>query len=97
MSGTRNDLIPFAGPAELVNLSVRLPAIFLADSKSTERFWEFFVANIRNRNTRRTYYKAACRSNDWCEGRGPFDLGKVKPIHVAAYIRMCSARTLSPR
>ncbi|MFZ3276101.1 MAG: phage integrase N-terminal SAM-like domain-containing protein, partial [Candidatus Sulfotelmatobacter sp.] len=47
--------------------------------------WEFFTANIRNRNTRRAYYKAACRFSQWCEGRG-FDLARVKPIHVAAYI-----------
>ena len=85
MSGTA-DLIPFAGPTELATLSVRLPAMFLADAKSSERFWEFFAANIRNKNTRRAYYKAACRFNDWCEGRGLLDLAKVKPIHVAAYV-----------
>jgi len=67
MSGTGSDLIPFAGPAELSNLNARLPAFFLADAKSSERFWEFFAANIRNRNTWRAYYKAACRFNDWTE------------------------------
>jgi len=79
-------LIPFAGPVELVTLSTKLPALFLADAKASERFWEFFAANIRNKNTRRAYYKAACRFSDWCEGRGLFDLGTVKPIHVAAFI-----------
>jgi integrase/recombinase XerD len=79
-------LIPFAGPSELANLNTRLLAIFLADARSTERFWEFFAANIRNKNTRRAYYKGASRFNDWCEGRGLFDLGKLKPLHVAAYI-----------
>lgn len=79
-------LISFSGPAELANQGARLPAIFLADPKSSARFWEFFAANIRNRNTRRAYYKAACRFNDWCEGRGLFDLDNVKPIHVAAYV-----------
>jgi hypothetical protein len=71
------------GSAELVKLDTRLPAIFLADAKPSERLWEFFAANIRNRNTRRAYYKAACRFSDWCESRGLFDLAKVKPIHVA--------------
>ena len=52
-------LIPFCGPAELANLSARLPAIFLADARSSERFWEFLAANIRNKNTRRAYYKAS--------------------------------------
>ena len=42
--------------------------------------------HIRNRNTRRAYYKAACRFSDWCEGRGLLDLAQVKPPHVAAYI-----------
>ncbi len=79
-------LIPFEGPVELVTLSTKLPALFLADAKASERFWEFFAANIRNRNTRRAYYKAVCSFSDWCEGRGLFDLAKIKPIQVAAYV-----------
>jgi integrase/recombinase XerD len=86
MSGTVDALVPHSGPPELASLSVRLPALFLADPKSSERFWEFFAANIRNKNARQAYYKAACRFNDWCEGHGLFDLGRVKPIHVAAFV-----------
>jgi site-specific recombinase XerD len=52
----------------------------------SERFWEFFTANIRNRNTRRAYYKASCRFSGWCEGHGLHDLARVKPIHVATFI-----------
>jgi hypothetical protein len=63
-------LLYFEGPADLPMLNARLPALFLADDEASERFWEFFVANIRNKNTRRAYYKAACRFSDWCEGRG---------------------------
>jgi hypothetical protein len=59
MSGTVDDLIPFVETAELATLSARLPAIFLVDSKASERFWEFFAANIRNRNMRPAYYRAA--------------------------------------
>lgn len=66
MSGTADDMVVFAGPADLAMLNARLPALFLSDPKATERFWEFFAANIRNRNTRRDYYKAACRFSDWC-------------------------------
>src|ERR1035441_4436630 len=73
-------------PQELLNFNARLPAVFLTDSQASERFWEFFAANIRNRNTRRAYYKAACRLSDWCEGRGIFDLTTIKPINVAAFI-----------
>jgi iron(III)-enterobactin esterase len=40
------------------------------DGKSSQRFWEFFAANIRNRDTRRAYYIAACRWTTFCGGRG---------------------------
>jgi site-specific recombinase XerD len=53
-----------------------------------ERFFGFFTANIPNKNTRRAYYKAACRFSDWCEVKGLLDLAHVKPLHVAAYIEM---------
>src|ERR1039458_4884370 len=46
------------------------PAVFLPDKKAAERFFGFFTANHQNKNTRRAYYKAACRFADWCEGRG---------------------------
>ena len=69
MSGTADEMVPTAAPAEFATLSARLPELFLA-AKSSERFWEFFAANIRNKNTRRAYYKAACQFSDWCEGRG---------------------------
>jgi integrase/recombinase XerD len=80
------ELIPFEGPRDLAAVTARLPVLFLPEPKASERFWEFFTANIRNRNTRRAYYKAACRFSEWCEGRGLYDLALVKPIHVAAFI-----------
>ena len=80
------EIIALGMPQELLNFNARLPAVFLTDSQASERFWEFFAANIRNRNTRRAYYKAACRLSDWCEGRGIFDLTTIKPINVAAFI-----------
>src|ERR1019366_7924096 len=79
-------IIPFAGPRELATVAARLPALFVAGPKAAERFWEFFTANIRNKNTRRAYYKAACRFSDWCAGHGLPDLALVKPIPVAAFI-----------
>ena len=48
MSGTADGLVVIGGPADLAALNARLPALFLADAKSSERFWEFFGANIRN-------------------------------------------------
>lgn len=80
------EIIPFEGPRDLASITARPPALFVAGPKAEERFWEFFTANMRNPNTRRAYYKAACRFSEWCKSRGLHDLGIVKPIHVAAYI-----------
>lgn len=80
------EIIPFDGPRELATVTARPPALFLPDEKAEERFFDFFTSNIRNRNTRRAYYKAACWFSEWCEGRGLYDLALVKPIHVAAFI-----------
>jgi site-specific recombinase XerD len=73
-------------PRSLAALTSAKPILFLPHAKAAERFFEFFTANIRNKNTRRAYYKAACRFSTWCEGRGLNELGEVKPMHVAGYI-----------
>lgn len=73
---------------DIAKSDTTLPAVFLQTEASWQRFFEFFTANIRNRNTRRAYYKAACRFSEWCEGRGLHELPQVKPPHVAAYIEM---------
>jgi hypothetical protein len=53
------EIIPFKEPRSLAGLAAKLPAVFLPDERAAERFFGFFTANIRNRNTRRAYYKAA--------------------------------------
>jgi site-specific recombinase XerD len=83
---TSTQIISFKEPRTLAGLAARPPAVFLPDEKAAERFFGFFTANIRNKNTRRAYYKAACRFSDWCEGKGLPDLARVKAPHVAAYI-----------
>lgn len=74
------------GPRALAALASKLPALFVPEQKTAERFFGFFTANIRNKNTRRAYYKAACRFSEWCEGREIAQLSEVKPHHIAAYI-----------
>jgi hypothetical protein len=59
-SNERTEIIPLEALHELVAGSSRLPTVFLAGAKASERFWEFFAANIRNKNMRRAYYKAGC-------------------------------------
>jgi site-specific recombinase XerD len=90
------EIIPFEGPHELAGVAARLPALFLPEPKASGRFWEFFTANIRNKNTRRAYCKAACRFADWCEGRGLSGLAGVKPIHVAAYVEELQGELANP-
>ena len=80
------ELMPLNEPDELAMIATSRPAVFLPHAKAAERFVEFFTVNIRNPNTRRAYYKAACRFSEWCEGRGLHELAGVKPVHVAAYI-----------
>jgi integrase/recombinase XerD len=65
---------------------VSVPELFAPSDRAGMRFIEFFTANIRNRNTRRAYHNAACRFALWCEARHLNDLGRILPIHVAAYI-----------
>jgi integrase/recombinase XerD len=62
-----------------------LPAIFLRSENSGRRFWEFFTANIRNKNTRKAYFVAVSRLSKWCEQK-TLRLEDIQPIHVAAYI-----------
>lgn len=61
------------------------PTLFLAPH-SAMRFWEFFTATIRNKNTRRAYFKAVCRFSAWCETHGLGELAAIAPIHVATYV-----------
>ena len=62
-----------------------VPAIFLRSERGSKRFWEFFTANIRNRNTRRAYFIAVSKFSAWCE-KHKLIVESVQPIHVAAYI-----------
>ena len=83
---TNTEIIHLPVPRGLAALSANAPALFLPNTKTAERFFDFFTSNIRNKNTRRAYYKAICRFSEWCAGRGVKDLALVKPFHVAAYI-----------
>jgi hypothetical protein len=81
-------IIAFKEPRALAGLAVKPPAVFLPNEKAGERFFGFFTVHIRNKNTGRAYYKAACRFSDWCDEKGVLELASAKPRHVAAYIEM---------
>ena len=64
--------------------------------RAARRFVEFFTVNIRSRNTRAAYARAAAVFLRWCEGQGITRLQNVKPVHVAAYIEHLSREMSSP-
>jgi site-specific recombinase XerD len=73
-------------PGQLGNLLPRFPStIVAAGEHATRRFAEFFTANIRNRNTRQAYARAARRFFAWCETH-TIALEQLEPILVASYI-----------
>ena len=90
------DLIPAEGSARPSPLArhAATPALFAPSEQAERRFWEFFTAHIRNRNTRLAYLSAVRRFAEWSERRG-LALGQVEPMVVAAYVEQLSG-ALSP-
>src|SRR5580704_5183040 len=77
--------------------SVTLPALIAgAGEHAALRFLEFFTVNIRNKNTRAAYARAAGAFLRWCEGQGIGELGRVQPVHVAAYIELLQGERAAP-
>jgi site-specific recombinase XerD len=73
-------------PRHLAELAQQLPALFLTSPTAAKGFIDFFTATIRNRNTRRAYFKAASRFSAWCKARGLDNLARLETIHVSAYV-----------
>jgi hypothetical protein len=74
------EIIPLNIPRSLAATEA---TVFLPNTKAAEPFFGFFTSNIRNRNMRRAYYKAACHFAEWCEGGGLRALAGAKPLHEA--------------
>jgi hypothetical protein len=72
------------------------PLISGAGNRAALRFLEFFIVNIRNRNTRAAYGRAAAEFLRWCEGHGIDALGRVHPVHVAAYVEQLAREMSAP-
>jgi integrase/recombinase XerD len=76
--------------------AVELPVLIgRAGDRAARRFVEFFTVNIRNKNTRAAYARAAAVFLRWCEGQGITRLQNVQPVHVATYVEQL-AREMSP-
>jgi integrase/recombinase XerD len=66
-----------------------------AGEQASRRFIEFFVANIRNRNTRFAYAKAVGDFAAWCDEQ-KIALRDLEPVTIAAYIETLSATHAAP-
>ncbi len=66
-----------------------------AGDGAARRFFEFFTANIRNRNTRAAYAHAVANFLRWCEERH-LSLRSIEPIAVAAYVEQLQATHAAP-
>jgi integrase/recombinase XerD len=71
------------------------PSLFAQSPQSAKRFWEFFTANIRNRNTRKAYFVACSKFSTWCAQK-KLTLEQVQPVHVAAYIEQLMQQHSKP-
>ena len=73
-----------------------LPALFAPTPAAAQRTLEFFTANIRNPNTRRSYARAVSEFSHWCAEHGLHTLTDIGPVHVAAYIEQLQQRLSAP-
>lgn len=63
-----------------------LPSVIINEGEeASKRFIEFFLVNIRNKNTRGAYAQALKQFFEWCDKRG-LALAQITPIAIAAYI-----------
>ena len=74
-----------------------LPALIAgAGKRAALRFLEFFTVNIRNRNTRAAYGRAAGAFLRWCEGRGITSSGTCSRCMSPPISSNCRPRVLAP-
>ena len=83
----KKELTAYRAPSSASRIGIdRLPRIISeAGDNASRRFVEFFVATIRNKNTRLAYARAVRDFLEWCEACG-FTLESIEPIVVATYI-----------
>ena len=83
-------------PRHLAELAPQLPALFCGTPTAAKGFIDFFTATIRNRNTRRAYFKAVSRFSEWCKARGIDDLARLQTFHVSSYVEEMSQSHAAP-
>src|SRR5882672_9592222 len=84
----KSEIVPVPSRRELARAGFdRLPtAVVRAGERAAWRFIEFFVANIRNKNTRSAYAQAIGQFFAWSELRGILELTGIRPVVISGYI-----------
>jgi site-specific recombinase XerD len=75
---------------------LRPAPLFTPTAKAAKRFLEFFTTQIDNDNTRKAYFNAVRCFSAWCQSRNVAELGRVEPMHIAAYLKMLQKEKRSP-
>lgn len=70
--------------------------IATAGEDAARHFLNFFIASIRNRNTRRSYSRQVRLFFAWIEHHGIKDVRDIRTEHVAPYVEMMSRSSLEP-
>ena len=84
-------------PAPTGSNTTHVPTLIAAAGEDAARhFLNFFIASIRNRNTRRSYARQARLFFAWIERRGIRDVRDIRTEHVAAYVEMMTHSSLEP-
>lgn len=79
------EIIPIGGQLQADGAGL-VPQLFVdAGEQACRRYVEFFVATIRNPNTRAAYLRAIRRFSLWCEQKG-LSLRELSPIATSLYI-----------
>jgi site-specific recombinase XerD len=94
-----NQLVPIPAtraPAKTRSRLVVPAAVAGAGDTAVRRFLEFFAATIRNKNTRRAYYRAVTEFFAWLDAAGIVALVDIEPLHVATYIEAIQDKVAKP-
>jgi site-specific recombinase XerD len=90
--------LPQASSKQVARTDVRtipVPALIAAAGEEASRhFLNFFIASIRNRNTRRSYARQVRLFLSWCEHHGLRDIRDIRTEHVAGYIETLTRSSL---
>jgi site-specific recombinase XerD len=70
--------------------------IAAAGERASYRFLEFFAAQIRNPNTRRSYIRATADFMAWLQRRGVTDIRQINSVAISLYVEELQERYPAP-